>query len=260
MTDADERDEARSRRRFLRRLLGERGSLYVEFALVAPLLLAMGAFIFDVAHLTLVRQQLEIGARFAADLESRAPTAFGELEEGAPLSAHLALRTYMAYVTRPAIGTAPTANDVYVTFRQKPLPFQFLGTFLTGNGDKLVNKNGANKTALGLFSGILKGVLDLVSFRSVRYLTEPLAADYTIGATVSMRTQTLFPKAIYGQTSPGWDRTSVLAVQEEPTAADTVVRRWCYMPNRETFVDRRPTYIKATGDLIDKIKKTFKLK
>ena len=188
MTDADERDEARSRRRFLRRLLGERGSLYVEFALVAPLLLAMGAFIFDVAHLTLVRQQLEIGARFAADLESRAPTAFGELEEGAPLSAHLALRTYMAYVTRPAIGTAPTANDVYVTFRQKPLPFQFLGTFLTGNGDKLVNKNGANKTALGLFSGILKGVLDLVSFRSVRYLTEPLAADYTIGATVSMRT------------------------------------------------------------------------
>ena len=47
MTDTDARDEARSRRRFLRRLLGERGSLYVEFALMAPLLLAMGAFIFD---------------------------------------------------------------------------------------------------------------------------------------------------------------------------------------------------------------------
>ena len=79
MTGTDARDEARSRRRFLRRLLGDRGSLYVEFALVAPLILAMGAFVFDVAHLTLVRQQLEVGARFAADLESRAPSAYGEL-------------------------------------------------------------------------------------------------------------------------------------------------------------------------------------
>lgn len=260
MTDTDARDEARSRRRFLRRLLGERGSLYVEFALMAPLLLAMGTFIFDVAHLTLVRQQLEIGARFAADLESRAPTAFGELRERAPGSARTALHAYIAYATRPAIGTAPTANDVYVAYRQRPLPFQFLGAFLTGNGDKLVKKDGANKTAMSLFSGILKGVLDLVSFRCVRYITEPLAADYTIGATVSMRTRTLFPRALYGQASPGWDRSSVLAVQEEPTSAETLERRWCYMPNRETFVDRRPTYTKATGDLIDKIKKAFKLK
>lgn len=260
MTGTDARDEARSRRRFLRRLLGERGSLYVEFALVAPLILAMGAFVFDVAHLTLVRQQLEVGARFAADLESRAPTAYGELEVKAPSPALNTLRSYLAYTTRPVVGPATLADDVHVAFRQRPLPFQFLGTFLTGQGDKLVDKSGANKTALGLFSGILKGVLDLVSFRCVRYLTEPWAADYTIGATVSMRTQTLFPKALYGKAGPGWDETGLLIIQEEPTAINKAVRRWCYMPNRETFVDRRPTYIKATGDLIDKIKKTFKLK
>ncbi len=259
MTGTEGEFERRSKRRLLRRLLGERASLYLEFALVAPLLLAAGAFVLDTAHLTLVRQQLEVGARFAADVESRAPTAYGAREVRGPAPAYAALRSYLATATAPAL-TPNGLEEVHIAFRQRPLPFQFLGAFLVGKGDELIDRKGANKTAMGLFSAILKGALDLVSFRCVRYITEPFAADYAIGATVSMRTQTLFPGSLYAAAGPGWDRSWLLAAQEEPTAADTAGRRWCYMPNRETFVDRRPTYVKATGDLIDKIKKKFKLK
>lgn len=256
---AEPRQESRCRRRLLRRLLGERGSLYVEFALVAPLLLAMGAFILDAAHLTLVRQQLEVGARFAADLESRAATAYGVREVKSGAVALNALRAYLAYATKPALGAAATHDEIHVAFRQKPLPFQFLGAFLDGKGESLVDKRKGNAVAMGLFSGALKSVLDLVSFRNVRYLTEPFAADYALGASVSMETRTLFPATLYGAADPEWQKGDFVALPEDP-AAKEVARRWCYMPNREAFVDRRPTYTKATGDLIDKIKKKFKLK
>lgn len=257
--------ELHARRRFLRRLRGERGSLYLEFALMAPLALAVAGFVVDFAHLTLVRQQLDVCARFAADVESRSAIAYGDRTPKLPGGVRNTLVGYLAHATAHPLAKRPAGRDeVHLRYRQKPLPLQCVGAFLTGRGDALVGKaDGKAAVAVGLFSSILKAALDLVSFRNVRYLTEPFAEDYTVGASVSARTETLFPSALYEGLGGGigWEGgRAFLVLPESPDGADGVSRRYCYMPNRETLPKRPPTYTRTVGNLIAKIKKTFGVK
>ncbi len=258
------RRRPRAERRLPRALCAERGSVLLEFALVAPLALAVIAFTIDFAHLTLTRQQLDICARFAADAESLHQTHYGTREVRTSGNLRNALRAYLVYTTQHPLLPPRKTTDVYLRYRQEGLPLLPVGAFLTGNGTALMPQNSTAGTQLimKLFSAILKSALDLLTFRTARYATEPFASDYLLGASVSTTTNTLFPASLYAALDGGigWDKDqhNFLLLAERIGATDSR-RAYCYMPNRDPCVKRQPTYSKAVGDLIAKIRKKFGL-
>ncbi len=258
------REETVARRRLLRRLFGDRGSVMLEFAMMAPLALAVIGFTIDFAHLTLTRQQLDICSRFAADVESMKATKFGELKIKSSGGVQNTIRSYLVYTTQHPLLANRKMADVYVRYRQEGLPLLPVGAFLNGSGENLLPSDApaATKLITGFFSSALKRLTDLLSFRTVRYLTEPFAADYLLGASISMKTNTLFPETLYSSLGGGigWDneKKDFLVLPEKYTAKN-VYRAYCYMPNRDPCVKRHPTYAKVVGDFIAKVRKKFKL-
>ncbi len=263
-TNNTPREETVARRRLLRRIFGDRGSVMLEFAMMAPLALAVIGFTIDFGHLTLTRQQLDIASRFAADVESMKATKFGERWVKSSPGVQNAIRSYLVYTTQhPLLAKRKASDDVYVRYRQEGLPFLPIGKFLTGEGKDLMPEDSSSgaKVFMKIFSSILKGALDLMSFRNVRYITEPFAADYLLAASISIRTNTLFPASIYsalGSSGIGWDsETKDFLVLAEKYTPKGPARAYCYMPNRDPCVERQPTYSKAIGDLIAKFRNKF---
>ena len=57
-------------RRVLRRLFGERATVMLEFAFVAPLAIIVAVYAADIMRILRTEQQLEIATRLAADVEA----------------------------------------------------------------------------------------------------------------------------------------------------------------------------------------------
>ncbi len=264
-------EEARARRILMRRLTGARGSVFLEFALVAPLAVAVVCFTMDFAYLMRLRQQLEICSRFAADVESVCASAYCGSQKGTVITAssvRATLRSYLHYAAKHELTQHPlsSTNEIFIRYRQEGMLMTPVGTFLTGEGTALLEAKdlgGVGEAIMKIFSKALSTILDIVSFRTVRYLTYPIAADYMVGACVSAKAQTLIPASVYdflGAGGVGLDKTKGFVVLPERHTEEKIYRYFCYMPNRDPVGKRPDTYISYVGNFVDALRSKLGIK
>ncbi|MEG1480493.1 MAG: hypothetical protein RSD41_05775 [Kiritimatiellia bacterium] len=255
MGEAHEQEEA-LRRRMVRHLGSSRASIYLEFALLAPLWVLLMSYALDFTRIILVQQQLEICSRVAADVDSHTVA-------GRSLKLKEHVQAYLASSIGRWPGKKLTPERVYLKHQTCGMPFQPMGEFLSG-GFSDGTEEGPSGVIAGVLSSLTGGLLDLLSFRCIRYLTFVMKNDYAVGATVSARINTVLPNAFYKSfgmpSEKNGQEKGLLIVQSEQTLATERKRYYCYMPNMYTAVVRQKTYIAAVSEWFAGVKKTLGIK
>ncbi|MBP1589987.1 MAG: pilus assembly protein [Kiritimatiellae bacterium] len=179
--------------RLLRRLRGERASVMFEFAVVAPLAMMVAVFAADFTRVLRTEQQLEIATRLAADVEAHMADYHGDGKTPSAAAKGVA-KYYLADVAHVVDGV----RDVYVkgdvTVIKNPISFAVaeVAKFLDGKsfGDN-------DNVFLKLVGKILGGIMNFVTFRTVRYLTDIIPHDREVRITTAAYIPTILPAGAY---------------------------------------------------------------
>ena len=155
-------------RRLKRRLASARASVMFEFALVAPLVVAVAVFAADFTRILRTEQQLEIASRLAADVEAHMANYYGKGESPSAEAKKVA-KYYLVDLAQVANGV----GDVYIkgscNVIKNPISYamEIVSDFLKGKG-----WGDNDNTFLKLIGKILGGLMNFVTFRTVNYLTD----------------------------------------------------------------------------------------
>ncbi len=180
-------------RRLKRRLASARASVMFEFALVAPLVVAVAVFAADFTRILRTEQQLEIASRLAADVEAHMADYYGS---GAcpSTAAKKVAKYYLVDVAHVANGV----GDVYVkgscNVVKNPISYAiaYVSDFLKGKG-----WGDNDNVFLKLIGKVLGGVMNFVTFRTVNYLTDVIPHDREVRISTAAYIPTIFPSSAY---------------------------------------------------------------
>lgn len=241
MKDSDEQ----ILKRLWRRVAHPRGSVFIEFAAVAPLAVTLVAFAFDFTRILRVEQQLEIGARAMADLEThwvktKTPGKNGENLYPSMKSKQM-VKTYLAS-TMP--GLRP--NNFFCKADLLPVPGL---SKLLGEGLRFLNpdKEISNLPKIvNIIRKILGTVLDLITLKTNRYFTDVVPLDEYLRVSFSAEIPTLLPRRLHqvimGLPSSESLGNSVDISQVEQTSDTERVRYYCAMPMMDSATLPPETY------------------
>ena len=180
-------------RRLKRRLKNTRATVMLEFALVAPLVVAVAVFAADFTRILRTEQQLEIASRLAADVEAHMANYYGN---GKSPSAE-AKKVAKYYLVELA-HVANSVGDVYVkgscNVIKTPISYaiEIVADFLKGKG-----WGDNDNTFLKLIGKILGGLMNFVTFRTVNYLTDVIPHDREVRVSTAAYIPTIFPSSAY---------------------------------------------------------------
>lgn len=247
--------ERRTWGRIRRRLASDRGSVFFEFAFAAAFLLPLICFAADFGRILFAEQQLEIGARAMADVESHlrrsspgrtddewaGENARGSRGRPQPLTKAV-VRGYLVnvlsrngfpededgtskgnrvYMMAVDPQTDMDANPVRSRFRKWFDPFK-----------------GKDNIILKLIALIIKGGWKVVMFGSDTYVTEMFNADRYVGCSVSVKLQSLIANKsawrLFGRmtSEEGLIMLPQYAPERDGDALSTTRRRryYCFLP------------------------------
>ena len=217
-----------------RRLRSTRATAYVEFAVMAPIFLFALLFAADFTRVLYVEQQVDIATRALCDVESHLRPGARKCP-GQP--AKFVVRKYLAEaLAKEGLITrdGKRENAVYckgdVSEQGGPLHYALNGIigFFSGN---------AENKFFSILGKVLGGVLDVVTLRTTRYVTEVFPTDKVVRTTVSVYVQPVFPGSAFTLFGRHTASHSMLipAVAPRGGASGTErVRYYCHMPSMDT--------------------------
>lgn len=257
-----------------RRLAGERASVMLEFAFVAPLVAVVAIFAADFTRILRTEQQLEIAARLAADVEAHmADYGRGNGDDAKKSSPSAQAKNVCAAYLYDVANVVTGKRHVYVkggvdrmnnpiTVAVDAVASFFDGkTFKTDEEDVSVTKLFVN-----VLGKILGGIANLATFRTQKYLTEVIPHDREVWTSVAAYIPTVLPSSFYdfvglpkrgsskhagyGDIGVGQFTVDLKAESSAATAwsykikADSRHRVYCYMPVMDSTPVAPVTYIR----------------
>lgn len=196
-----------------RRLRSARGTVFLEFAVVAPMAVGLVVFAADFTSILFAEQQTEICARATADIESHMnhfmpvnATPAQLRMDGPGRVAKTMVKPYLAEVL--GLDGAKAGAFVYCKGETKPVPgIAHMFSYVNGFFDGTVFKNTKLGIVGNIFGRIFGGALSLITLGTHAYLLEIPAHDRLVRMSVSVRVPTLMPRRLYAFFScPGADR------------------------------------------------------
>ena len=174
--------------RIARRLESARASVYLEFALIAPLAFAVVLFAADLCRVLVAEQQLEIGSRILADVESHY-VQNGDTDQTPNAKSKMAVATHLkTALNLPDVDRVMSQVDVrLVPSIFKPIQ-KVVEWFKVGEGDSWIMK--FVKTLFKTIINVLMGGLDA-------YIDQLFLCDKMVGGTCAVQLDTFFPKSMY---------------------------------------------------------------
>ena len=252
-----ERDE-NVLRRLWRRVKNPRGTVFLEFAVIAPLGVMLMCFAFDFQRILRTEQQLEIAARAMCDLESHyAKCSYDGNATAQPYprpSAKKKIKNYLAY----AMDLDSTAaNRFFCKAECKPVPG--ILTILSPVLEFLDGKPPENANVFfKVISQIFACALDVFTMKTQRYFSEILPRDRELKVSFAANIPTLLPRKFYD--IMGWTgekagskqyatvnqldfRRNLSATPGKNTLDfSTRERSWCTMPVMDSAANPPVTY------------------
>lgn len=186
-------------KRILRRLKSARASVFLEFAVVAPFAMSLILFAHDLTSILYAEQQLEIGSRALADIESHMnhTERGGENQppEGPGSASKSIVKDYLVRV----LGLPGYANFVYVKGKATPTPgvpqvMEHVHNLFTGKIAKTETPSGAVWNFLG---SVLGTIVKVITLGTDVYLFEVPRGDRMVKMTCSARVPTMLPRGVY---------------------------------------------------------------
>lgn len=220
--------------RLRRRLLGERGAVMLEFAFVAPLVFMLMVFATDFTTILRTEQQLEIAARLAADVEAHMATADGG-EASPSATAKKVAKYYLLDIAR----VGESNEHIYVKGDHMMI-FNLASDAVDGlvnlvdNGVSFSSDSRAAKAVEMILNGLLKVLgtaVDVLTFRTDRYITRIFPHDREVRVTVAAYIRTILPGGMYRNFGYGrHTKTMYLGVwQAAPNLVMPEQDKWLYI-------------------------------
>lgn len=253
-------EETKIKSRLMRRLLGERASVMLEFAFVVPLVFVAVVSAADITRILRTEQQLEIAARLTADIEAHMVKYSADVQTPSREAKKIG-KYYLCDVAE----VVEDAEDVFIkgscNVVKNPITVAVaaIRDFFDGNA---LNKEGesAGSMFVSILGKILGGVANFLTFRTDKYLTEVIPHDRAVKVSVAAYVPTVLPAAAYttfgmpsvrkkgrigvaqmtsdlrgGKAAVGWNQT-----------IDTKNRHrvYCYMPVMDSVPMPPVTYVR----------------
>lgn len=191
-----------------RRLGSPRATVFLEFSVVAPFAMALILFAHDFTSILYAEQQLEIGARAAADIESHLNHYFPSKNEK-DTGPHKITKRFVKPYLAQAIGLADNAKaaqstavckDIFIKGDSSPVPG--VGKIFTTfqnilDGSAFSGGSGVAATVFRLLSSILGTILNILTLGTHVYFTEIPLHDRMVSMSVSARVPTIMPRRVY---------------------------------------------------------------
>ena len=194
--------------RLRRRLCGERASVMLEFAFVAPLVFSVAIFATDFTRVLRTEQQLEIAARLAADIESHMAlyTSADTSKTTPSATAKNIAKQYLyqvAHVVREP-GHVYIKGDSMMIGNILSQTFTHVADFVNGRTFSADGGNLFVKLVVNTLGKVVGGLLNLVTFKTYHYITEIFPHDREIRMTVAAYIPTILPAGLYNGFALGW--------------------------------------------------------
>ena len=186
-------EEGKLLKRLKRRLESTRATVMLEFAFVAPLVAMVAIFASDFTRILRTEQQLEIATRLAADIEAHSADYYGKNE-----TPGVAAKGIAKYYLVDVAHVASSVRDVYmkgsVNVVKNPISYAvgLVADFINGEGWN------SDNVFLKMLGKILGGIMNFVTFRTVRYLTDVIPHDREVRVTTAAYIPTILPAGSYG--------------------------------------------------------------
>lgn len=239
-----------------------RGTVFVEFAVMAPLAVMLMCFAFDMTRILRLEQQLEIGARAMADLETHwakekydgGPEAQKKGESPSKKSKQI-VKKYLA-TTIPGLKE----EDCYCKKQLNKVagPSAMIATFCEffsgGLGEDV-------PAIVRMISKVFEFLMDVITLKTHRYLTEIPPRDQIFKVSFTARLATLMPRKFYnvmglalGDRRSAGEQLAVVSQLRQKMHKDSSgpggmkliederERFWCAMPMMDTAVQPPLTY------------------
>lgn len=253
------RKEESLQRKLWRRFKSSRGVVYLEFAFIAPLATMVIFFAADLHRILIAEQQLEIGARLMADVESHYEKISSNFTPDlTPCSrSKIIVRDYLA----ESLGVKPedvfsrsVPKSVGIIPENVPGPFGWIGTQIK----KFENWGSEAKTddsfiKMVLFS-IVKTGINLFTFGTHEYFVDLAKRDVMARYTVSVKLRSILPGqmlAYFGNFTPDGNLMVVQTTPRRDAAHDTGCdfahreRYYCALPILDTMPIPPKTWLRT---------------
>ena len=241
-------------KRLGRRLKSARATVMLEFAFVAPLVAIVAIFAADFTRILRTEQQLEIANRLAADVEAHAADYHGDRDSPGSAAKNVSKR-YLVEVAKVTTDTklVYTKGNHGVIRNPISVAIDNVSKFLTGSFDD-------GSLALQILGKIFGAVVDFLTFRTERYLTEIVPHDREVWTTTAVYISTILSADMYeilglakhrdgyigvGQFTPDLTSSSSAATAWSLTLEPRKRHRvYCYMPVIDSVPVAPVTYVR----------------
>jgi hypothetical protein len=235
--------------------MGTRATVMLEFAFVAPLVAAVALFATDFTRILRTEQQLEIANRLAADVEAHV----ADYNSGGKTPSSVTKNVGKRYLVGVA-HVVDSTEHVYMkggrTIINNPISvaIDWVASFVDGS------RYGDDSMFLKILGKLFGAIMDFLTFRTVRYLTEVIPHDREIKISTAAYIPTILPSKAYewlGVAEPGKDGIGVCqfvpdleADSPAAVAGDIEMktgkrhRVYCYMPVIDSAPVAPQTYVR----------------
>ena len=251
-----DRLEAGLRRRLWNRLRSTRGSAYIEFAFMMPLVVLLLCFAADFMRCLYVEQQVEISTRALCDIESH----FKPGKAACPKTdGKRIIRNYLSLAL--AKDGFIDKNYVYCkgsTYVQSGIVQQTVANVTKG----LNSLSGSDNAFFRVLGKLISGAVKFLTMNTITYVTNVMGSDRVVKTSVSVLVSTAVRKS--GSFFGGGKGCFVvpayaprlgggIAVYDRDLSPKERVRYYCHMPSMDTSVVAPPTYIREVERVLSKI-------
>ena len=255
--EGHQRRETALRQRLLRRLRSTRGSAYLEFACVMPLVVATMCFAADFMRCLYVEQQVEISSRALCDIESHLKTTECPRKEGKQI-----VDCYLKVALKDAYIKAPDGKSRIYCRGAVVAQSGLIQTTVNGINNGLKALESDKNAFVRLLGKFITGVVKFVSMNTLTYVSNVVASDRVVKTSVSAYVRSVIPReACYFGQGENWYAIPAYAPRlggdkaayDRPLLADRRVRYYCYMPHMDTCALAQTTYIRDVENFCAKI-------
>ncbi len=256
--ECHQRREAALRQRLLRRLRSTRGSAYLEFAFVMPLVVMTMFFAADFMRCLYVEQQVEISSRALCDIESHLKTA----NKSPRAKGKQIIDSYLKVALKDAYIEASAGKSRIYCRGAVVAQSGLIQAAVNGISNGISALEGDKNAFVRLLGKFIKGVVKFVTMNTLTYVTNVIASDRVVKTSVSAYVRSVIPgEACYFGAGENWYAIPAYAPRlggdkaayDRPLLANRRVRYYCYMPHMDTCALAQPTYIRDVENFCEKI-------
>ena len=212
-------------------LVGERGSVYLDFAFIAPFAMMLMLFAVDFCHILRAEIQLEIAARAMADVEAH-NDIYSKGNHVLPSSRS---KTIASYYLQDALGIPGES----VLCKGSAAPVPGMSGIISPIKDFLDGKTKAQEKSkvLEWLGSLIKGAINVLSFGTQAYFLEGVPHDKYVKSSIAVLVPTYCPRRAFDfWTLSGKGGTAEVVQYRYPLTAGA------FDPNAKPKTDMRERY------------------